>query len=234
MLPFIPLAVSAIGSVLGEQALRGIGEAIAGSPTESEARARVAPLFNTAVAKLRAQGMSGADAEKQAATEVQGYVQEEMGKSNMPEWVSGALSLVGLVGGGAVAGKMAAKALGKVGFGAAKAASAKAASTADAAVIDPLKAKAAGAVAEGSGKAAEGAALKSHGPFPPAMGNKPAPNMKPVDRDIESAEIPGAPDELEPMADLVASPVARKAGPFPRLGPGQGNMDELLARLSNG
>ena len=161
-------AAGLIGSALGAASLEGIASAIAGSPTENEARARVAPLFNREVAKLMATGMSYANAESHANEAISGHLQEEMSKSNLPEWAGTMLGVVGGIGGWSLGAKLAGKALTRMGAkavaGEAGAGAAKAASLADAAVEDPLKKAAAGAVAEGSGKAAEGAAKA--GPFP--------------------------------------------------------------------
>ena len=155
-------AAGLIGSALGSASLEGIASAIAGSPTENEARAKVAPLFNREVAKLMAKGMSYADAESHANEAISGHLQEEMSKSNLPEWAGTILNVVGGIGGWSLGAKLAGKGLARMGAkavaGEAGAGAAKAASLADATVEDPEKAIAAGAVAEGSGEAAEGAA----------------------------------------------------------------------------
>ena len=164
----LPFIAGAIASCIGSAALTAIGDAIAGSPTEAEARQRVAPLFNREVAKLMATGLSYPDAEKQANESVTGHIQGEMAKSNLPDWASGMLGVGGGIGGWSLGAKLAGKGLARMGAkavaGEAGAGAAKAASLADAAVEDPLKKAAAGAVAEGSGKAVEGAAKA--GPFP--------------------------------------------------------------------
>ena len=158
------------GSALGAASLEGIANAIAGSPTENEARARVAPLFNREVAKLMATGMSYADAESHANEAISGHLQEEMSKSNLPEWAGTMLNVVGGIGGWSLGAKLVGKGLAKMGAkavaGEAGAGAAKAASLADSAIEDPAKKIAAGAVGEGSGRAAEVAAKPAMGPFP--------------------------------------------------------------------
>ena len=158
----LPLLAGVLGSGIGSAALEAIGHAIAGSPTEAEARQRVAPLFYNEVAKLMAQGVSMPDAEKQANEAVSGHIKDEMSKSNLPDWAGGMLGVVGGIGGWAAGAKLAGKGLARMASkavaGEAGAGAAKAASLADAAIEDPAKKIAAGAVAEGSGKAAEGAA----------------------------------------------------------------------------
>ena len=155
-------AAGLIGSALGSASLEGIASAIAGSPTENEARAKVAPLFNREVAKLMAKGMSYADAESHANEAISGHLQEEMSKSNLPEWAGTILNVVGGIGGWSLGAKLAGKGLARMGTkavaGETGAGAAKAASLADSAIEDPAKEIAAGAVAEGSGKVAEGAA----------------------------------------------------------------------------
>ena len=162
-LPLIPLAMGAarmlpaiIGGAVGSAALEGIGSAIAGSPSEEQAREAVGPLFNREVARLMATGLSMKDAETKANDSVAQHIKESMGTSNLPDWASLLLSTAGGIGGWALGAKSAASIARKLG--------AKAASAADAAIEDPLKKTAAKAVAEGSGNAAEGAAATK--PFP--------------------------------------------------------------------
>ena len=158
----LPFIAGTIASGIGSAALTAIGDAIAGSPTEAEARQRVAPLFNREVAKLMSTGLSYPDAEKQANESVTGHIQSEMAKSNLPDWASGMLGVVGGIGGWSLGAKLVGKGLARMGAkavaGEAGAGAAKAASLADSAIEDPAKKIAAGAVGEGSGNAAEGAA----------------------------------------------------------------------------
>lgn len=224
----LPFIAGAIASGIGSAALTAIGDAIAGSPTEAEARQRVAPLFNREVAKLMATGLSYPDAEKQANESVTGHIQDEMTKSNLPDWASGMLGVVGGIGGWSLGAKLAGKGLARMG---AKAVAGEAG---------------AGAVAEGSGKAAEGAAKVT--PMFPKSGKEyfgargaareaqdaahaPGVDLRPGrdwqagkmevgmpmeskssyrpstagrDIDAEFTEIPGAPDEMEsPMGALL-------------------------------
>lgn len=219
----LPLIAGVLGSGIGSAALEAIGHAIAGSPTEAEARQRVAPLFYNEVAKLMAQGVSMPDAEKQANEAVSGHIKDEMSKSNLPDWAGGMLGVVGGIGGWAAGAKLASKGLARMG--------AKAV---------------AGAVAEGSGKVAEGAAKvtpmfpKSGKEYFGARGasreaqdaaHQPGVDLRPGrdwqagkmevgmpmeskssyrpsaagrDIDAEFTEIPGAPDEAEsPMGALL-------------------------------
>jgi hypothetical protein len=204
----LPFIAGAIASGIGSAALTAIGDAIAGAPTEAEARQRVAPLFNREVAKLMATGLSYPDAEKQANESVSGHIQEEMAKSNLPEWASGALNVVGGIGGWSLGAKLAGKALVKMGAkavaGEAGAGAAKAASLADAVVEDPLKKAAAGAVAEGSGKAIEGAAKV--GPFPSK------PKFSAAQEGGQVAEEIGEPAAMNtPMEEI-----GERISPFPR------------------
>jgi hypothetical protein len=202
----LPFIAGAIASGIGSAALTAIGEAIAGSPTEAEARQRVAPLFNREVAKLMAAGLSYPDAEKQANESVSGHIQGEMAKSNLPEWASGALGVVGGIGGWAAGAKLASKGLSRM-------AGAKAASLADAAVEDPLKKAAAGAVAEGSGKAIEGAAKV--GPFP--KGKQPRLGM--AEEIGEPAAMNNAAEEVAERGVMPFEHVPEVLRPFPKMMP---------------
>lgn len=158
------LAASAVASAIGSTALSAIGDAIAGSPTENEARQKVAPLFNREVAKLMAGGLSFADAESQANEAVAGHVKQEMETSNLPEWASGILGVVGGIGGWALGAKLAGKGLAKVASAKLGSSAPKAASMADAAIEDPVKKAAATAVGD-VGQAVEGAASRGVSEF---------------------------------------------------------------------
>jgi hypothetical protein len=163
-------AAGAVGAGVGEAGLNAIADAVVSAPSEEEARRAVGGDVNIQVAKLMRMGMSPADAERQVNDKVSELIQAHIAKGGVPEWAHAAIGVVGGIGGWALGAKLAGKGLAKLGAkavaGEAGAGAAKAASLADAAVEDPLKKAAAGAVAEGSGKAAEGAAKPAMGPFP--------------------------------------------------------------------
>lgn len=104
-----PWVLSTIGSILPS-----VVSALTGSPTEDEAKAKVAPQRNEMLKKLMEQGVDQAEAEKLADESIASEVQRSMQSGGIPPWLEGALAvgggLLGWKAGGWLKGRAGAKA----------------------------------------------------------------------------------------------------------------------------
>lgn len=89
-----PWVLSTIGGILP-----GVISALTGSPTEEEAKAKVAPERERLLAEFAKAGMSPEESERLADEAVSKGVQEAMAEGGMPEWLTVLASAGGVYGG---------------------------------------------------------------------------------------------------------------------------------------
>lgn len=193
----LPLILSTVASVLPS-----IISALIGSPTEDEAKAKVAPERDAMVDRIAGTGMERSQAEKLADELITSRVHEEMNKGGIPPWLEGAAAVAGGLGGWKAGSWLS----GKLAKGAAAKLAKGTAATAAPAVAAPVAAEAAAAGASKAVSGVDEAAKTMTSPFVKPI-QDPAASMGRTTGSVRTLSQDEMPTVDVPMAEFSGAPV---------------------------